>query len=165
MTESGGTESSIPPGMVKEAIRFADELRGGDRPSPIDDLLFVDPPPLVGDHDPRVADLYQVLWDHRDDVLARFYEPSRVYIGRALYKLVLEVPADSRLEVASLLEAAKGRFFQHLRARWSRVHIAEVPTGTGSSETVVKSTDDLLTGILREMRERGLLDEIEAPDQ
>lgn len=64
---------------------------------------------------------------------------------------------------ASLLEAAKGRFFQHIRDKWSRVHIEEVPTGTGGSETVVMSTDVLLTGILREMRQRGLLDEIEAP--
>ncbi len=150
-------------GMTKEAIRLADDLRGDGLPSAIDDLLFVDPPPLGDGIDPRVAELYQVLWDHRDDVLARLYEPERVFISRALHKLVLEVPADSRLEPASLLEAAKGRFFQQIRAKWSRVRIAEVPTGTGSSETVVKSTDTLITGILREMRQRGLLDGIEAP--
>ncbi len=148
-------------GMIEEAVRLADGLRSDDRPGKIDDLLFVNPPPLDSDVDPRVADLYQLLWDHREDVLARLYEPGRIYIGRALYKLLLSVPADSRLDPASLLEAAKGRFFQHIRDKWSRVHITEVPTGTGSSETVVESNDVLMTGILREMRGRGLLDEIE----
>ncbi len=149
--------------MTREAIFLADDLRGDDRPSQVDDLLFVDPPPLGGGVDPRVADLYELLWDHRESVLARLYEPKRIYIGRALYELLLAVPADSRLDPASLLEAAKGRFFEHIRDKWSRVHIAEVPTGTGGSETVVKSTDVMITGILREMRQRGLLDEIEAP--
>ncbi len=153
-------------GMTEEAVRLVDDLRGDDRPSPINDLLFVDPPPLDGAvDDPRVRDLYQLLWDHREDVLATLYEPDRVFISRALHKLVLEVPADSRLDPASLLEAAKGRFFLRIRDKWSRVRIEEVPTGRGSSESVVKSTDGLLTGILREMRQRGLLDEIEVPVQ
>ncbi len=148
--------------MNEEAVRLADELRGDDSPSAIDDYLFVDPPPLDGDVEPRVAELYQVLWDHRDDVLARLYEPNRIFISRALYKLVLAVPADSRLHPAPLLEAAKGSFFLQIRDKWHRVRIEVVPTGNGSSETVVKSTDVLMTGILREMRQRGLLDEIEA---
>ncbi len=126
-----------------------------------DPLVFAEPPPLDDEIDPRVADLYQLAWEHREDVLARFYEPDRIYIGRALYKLLLELPPHSQFEVSSLLEAAKDRFFRSLGSRWSRIRIEEVPTGTGSSRTVVKSTDALLTGVLREMRRLGLLAKIE----
>ena len=57
--------------ITEEAIRLADLLRSGKRPEPIEDHLFIDPPLLGGAGDPRLADLYQRLWDHRDDVLAR----------------------------------------------------------------------------------------------
>ncbi len=124
-------------------------------------LRLAEPPPLVGDVDPRVAHVYQLAWEHREDVLARLYEPDRIYIGRALHRLLLELSPDSRFTASSLLEAAKDRFFRHLQSRWSRIRVEEIPTGDGRSQTVVKSLDPLLTGVLREMRQRGLLAEIE----
>ena len=63
---------------------------------------------------------------------------------------------------STLLEAAKTSFFLESRAKWHRVRIEEVPTGLTTYETVVKSTDLLLTGVLREMRKAGLLDGVES---
>ncbi len=155
--------------LAGTAVRLLGEVRGepgpvpGELPSAVEELLFEEPPALVGDFDPRVADLYERLWDHRDDVLVRLYEPGRIYVGRALYRLALELPGQARVDMASLLEAAKNRFFLHVHGRWDRVRIDEVPTGMGKFQTVVKSTDALMTGVVREMRNGGLLADIEAP--
>ncbi len=149
-------------GMTQSAVNLVDDLRADETPSPpIEDLLFDEPPPLDGDVDPRVASLYELLWEHRDDTLARFYEPERIYIGRALYKLLLTLPDDKAVSTSSLLAAAKASFFLQIREKWHRVRVEVVPTGLASFETVVKSTDVLLTGILWEMRKAGLLDGIE----
>ena len=153
--------------LAGTAVRLLGEVCGepgpgpGELPVAVAELLFEDPPTLAGDFDPRVAELYERLWDHRDDVLVRLYEPGRIYVGRALYKLVLELPGAARVDMASLLEAAKNRFFLRVRSKWGRVRIDEVPTGTGDFQTVAKSTDALLTGVLREMRGSGLLADIE----
>ncbi len=155
--------------LAGTAVRLLDEVRGapdskpGELPPEIEELLFEDPPPLDGDFDPRVAELYERLWDYRDDVLVRLYGPGRIYIGRALYRLVLELPGQARVDMASLLEAAKSRFFLHVRSKWDRIRVDEVPTGRGNFQTVVKSTDALMTGVVREMRASGLLADIETP--
>ena len=155
--------------LAGTAVRLFDDIRGqaspepGELPGAVEELLFEDPPDLDGDFDPRIAELYERLWDYRDDVLVRLYEPGRIYIGRALYRLTLELPGEARVDVASLIEAAKNRFFLHVRSRWGRVRIEEVPTGLGDFQTVVKSTDVLMTGVVREMRASGLLADIEAP--
>ncbi len=78
-----------------------------------------------------------------------------------MYELVLELSEDDPVIPATLLTAAKGSFFQTIRDKWHRVHIEEVPTGLQTFETVVKSTDILITVILREMRKKGLLDGFE----
>ncbi len=148
-------------GMAKEAVRLFGEIRGHKAPVAIGDLLIEDPPPLDGEFDPRVAGLYELLWEHRQDALARFYEPERVYISRALYKLVLDLPADDLVPPSSLIEAAKVIFFLMIRDKWHRVRVEEVPTGLQTFETVVKSTDVLITAILHEMRKHGLLDGVE----
>ncbi len=153
---------NIQWGMTEEALRLVDEMRGDETSPFVQDLLFERAPPLDDDDvDPRVAGLYELLWDHREVALARFYEPKRSYIGRALYKLLLALPADSAVATSSLLEAAKNSFFLQIRDKWHRVRIEEVPTGLNSFETVVKSTDVLVTGVLWMMREAGLLDGVE----
>lgn len=147
--------------MAREGVRLFGEVHGHKTPVAIGDFLIETLPPLDRALDPRVEDLYDLLWEHRDEVLARFYEPNRIYVSRSLYHLLLDLPPDDPVHPSSLLVAAKVGFFLQLRDKWHRVRIEEIPTGFQTFETVVKSSDVLITAILREMRKQGLLDGVE----
>ena len=74
---------------------------------------------------------------------------------------MLSLPTDSLVVSTTLLEAAKSRFFLQIRDKWHRVRIEQVPTGLATFENVVKSSDVLISAVLREMRSQGLLEQIE----